>query len=334
MTHEAKRDLVARIAAGADAAGATDLYITREPYQIASLALELMPLKARVHLLDVPLRSDASDTERAVQAFLIEGVRCFVSLGGDGTNRAIVRALGPRCDEVTLLPLSTGTNNVFPVLTEPTIVGLAAGLEARALLPRDAVFREPAGQVPVPLRARAKVLEVQGTDGHERPVNDVGLIDAVLLRNDHVGNLLPFDTDRIAQILLTRAEATGIGMSPIGGLIEEVGAADDAALLVTLAAGHEALPKTAMRFQAPVSPGLFASVTVTDTQQLPLDTPVLFAGPGVLALDGDRDYKLPASGALRVTARRSGPAVLDAAAAVRWATAQAMMPTELAENLS
>ena len=39
MTHEAKRDIVARVAAGADAAGVTDIYITREPFQISSMAL-------------------------------------------------------------------------------------------------------------------------------------------------------------------------------------------------------------------------------------------------------------------------------------------------------
>ncbi|MEM1229418.1 MAG: NAD(+)/NADH kinase [Pseudomonadota bacterium] len=319
MTHEAKRDLVARIAAGAQATGATDLYVTREPYNIAALALELMPLTARVHVLDVPLKNDASDTERAVAAFLAEGVRCLVSLGGDGTNRAIVRALGERCDEVCLLPLSTGTNNVYPVLAEPTIVGMAAGLQARDRLTAPQ------------LRSRSKVLRVRGTCGHGRKVDDLGLIDAVLLRDDHVGNLLPFDTQRIAQILLTRAEATGIGMSPIGGLIQEVREAEDEGLLVTLDAENESAD--VRRFLAPVSPGLFAPVAVRSTRRLPLGTPVLFHGPGVLALDGDRDFKLPERGALTVTIERSGPPVLDAAAALRWAAAQAMMPAELATQL-
>ena len=36
MTHEAKRDIVARVAAGAEAVGVTDLYISREPFRIAS----------------------------------------------------------------------------------------------------------------------------------------------------------------------------------------------------------------------------------------------------------------------------------------------------------
>ena len=317
MTHEAKRDLVARIAAGADAAGVTDIYVTREPYNIAAMALELMSLRAQVHVLDVPLRADASDTERGVQAFLDAGVRTLVSLGGDGTNRAIVRALGEHCAETTLLPLSTGTNNVFPVLTEPTIVGVAAGLHCRHKL------SEPS------LRRRAKVLHITGHNARGEAVQDVGLIDAVLLLRDHVGNLLPFDAQRIPQMLLTRAESDAIGMSPIGGLIEEVLEHEDAGLLVQMGAGEHS--KT---FLAPVSPGLFKPVTVRNTQRLPLDTPVLFNGPGVLALDGDRDHKIPDGGGLSVSIRRDGPWILDAAAAMRWAVSNGMMTTELTERLA
>ena len=100
MTHEAKRDIVARVAAGADALGATDLYVTREPFRIASAALEHMPLNARVHVLDPPIRNSAEDTEASVRAFLEAGCTTLVSLGGDGTNRAIVRALGAAARDV------------------------------------------------------------------------------------------------------------------------------------------------------------------------------------------------------------------------------------------
>ncbi|MYE12102.1 MAG: hypothetical protein F4X99_10660 [Gammaproteobacteria bacterium] len=127
MTHEAKRDIVARVAAGADAAGVRDIYVTAEPFRIASMALSLLPLSARVHVLRTELRHDARDTEAAVAAFLDAGVETVVTLGGDGTNRAFARA----ARDVNLIPLSTGTNNVFPTLVEPTIAGMVAGLAAR-----------------------------------------------------------------------------------------------------------------------------------------------------------------------------------------------------------
>ncbi len=305
MTHEAKRDIVARVAAGADALGATDIFVTREPFRIASAALEHMSLKARVHVLTPPIRNTAADTETAVRAFLDAGCRTFVSLGGDGTNRAIVRALGQRAGEVHLIPLSTGTNNVFPVLAEPTIAGMVAALQAAGTLD------EPT------LKRRAKVLHVAGTGRHDRPVCDVGLIDGVLLRNDHVGNLLPFDARRIDRVLLTRAEPDAVGMSPIGGLLEVVDAADDAGLLVQMGEG--------VRFAAPLSPGLFREVSVASVTRVAFDVAVPFPGEGVLALDGDRDHKIPRGNALHLTIRRDGPWLLDLSAAMRWAVAQGII---------
>ena len=171
MTHEAKRDMVARVAAGAQAMGASDIYVTREPFRIASLALEHMGLAAAVHVLQTPLTNGPADTEAAVAAFLAAGCRVIVSLGGDGTNRAIARALGDAGAAgagVDLIPLSTGTNNVFPVLAEPTAAGMVAGLIASGRLPDD------------DLRQTAKVIHLSGTDARGRAVRDLALVDAVL----------------------------------------------------------------------------------------------------------------------------------------------------------
>ena len=303
MTHEAKRDIVARLAAGAVAAGVTDIFVAREPFRIASLALEHLALDVRVHVLDLPVRNSAADTEAAVAAFLDAGCSTLASIGGDGTNRAIVRTLqrlGCAAD-VHLLPLSTGTNNVFPALLEPTVAGSVAGMQARGVL------EDPQ------LRARCKVVHVhdRGTDEQ-----DVALIDAVLLRDDFVGNMLPFAADKIERLLLSRAEPNAVGMSPIGGMLEVVDAAADAALLVEMGPGR--------RFWAPLAPGSFQEVSVARAERLPLATPVVFPGPGVLALDGDRELKLTQRGAT-LEVRRDGPWVPDVDAAMRWVVGQGII---------
>ena len=59
MTHEAKRDIVARIAAGADACGAGVLHVAKEPFRIATAAVEHMNLSARVNVIDGPVRNNA-----------------------------------------------------------------------------------------------------------------------------------------------------------------------------------------------------------------------------------------------------------------------------------
>ncbi len=317
MTHEAKRDIVARVAAGAAASGATDIYVAREPFRIAAAALEHAALDARTHVLDNPITNSAADTETNVRAYLRAGCTVLVSIGGDGTNRAIVRALekarrDPALTDaakaVRLLALSTGTNNVFPVLAEPTIAGMVAALCACGALTEPALVR------------RAKVLHVSGTPASDKAheVPDVGLIDAVLLRRDHVGNLLPFAADRIDRILLTRAEPVSIGMSPIGGLLHPVGEADDCGLLVELS-------ETGRRFSAPLSPGAFQNVGVSSVTELPFGVAVPFRGPGVLALDGDRDHKLLDGHGLSVEIRRDGPWVVDIPAAMHWAVTQGLL---------
>jgi len=320
MTHETKRDIVARIAAGADAFGATDLYVTKEPFRIAAAAVEHMELAARPHVISNAISNSALDTENAVDAFVRAGCRVIVSLGGDGTNRAIVRALcrmGSAGREINLIALSTGTNNVFPTMVEPTNAGMVAALAARGELVGSGAVR------------RCKVLHVSGRRASEKAheVPDVGLIDAVVLRRDHVGNLLPFAPEKIDRILLTRAEPAAVGMSPIGGLIEPVGDADDEGLLVEMVPVDQAVADD-LKFKAPLSPGLFRTVAVRSVTRIPFDVAVPMTGPGVLALDGDRDHKLLDGHALSVQIRRDGPLLIDLDVAMRWAVARGIIHSD------
>ena len=282
MTFEMKRDTVARIAAGADAAGADELVVVREPFQIATGALEHMPLDARVTILDVPIQHSDADTVEAVRRMRDLGCEVIVSLGGDGTNRIIARTW----PDVLLIPLSTGTNNVFPVTVEATSAGMAAALVARALVDVADVSQP------------SKVLSITGEG-----IDDIALIDAVLLRRDHVGNLLPFDPARIDRLVLTTALPDAVGTSPIGGLLHPVSADDDAGLHLICGVGR--------RVHAPISPGLFRHVDVKTWTLLSLGDRVTFEGPGVIALDGDRGWRLDAGAEAQVRLSREGPRRID-----------------------
>ena len=304
VTHEAKRDMVARIATGADAVGVRHIHVAREPFRIAAGALSLLPLTAKVHVVEPPLRHDARDTEAAVRAFLEAGVTTIVTLGGDGTNRAVARI----ARDIDLVPLSVGTNNVFPTLAEPTTAGMVAGLVAAGRLDSASGYADA--------RKRCKLLHVRLTDG----TTDIGLVDAALLAGDVVGNMLPFDANRLRHILLTRAEPDAIGTSAIGGLVDVVDADDDCGLLVELGGN-----RGGRVVNAPLSSGLFSHVEVVAAHRIPFDTPVLFPGPGVLALDGDRDHSLGKHDASTLQIRRDGPWVIDVPATMRLAVREGMM---------
>ena len=297
MTHEAKRDIVARIAAGADSTGVSDIYVMREPFRIAELALEHMPLSANVHILDAPIKNDSRDTQEAIHRFIEMGCRTIVSLGGDGTNRAIVKSTS----EIDLIPLSTGTNNVFPLSVEPTLAGIVAGLNAVGKITDDS------------LKSRSKVIYIESAG-----IQDIALIDLVLLSNDQLGSLLPFKADNIRKLLLTRAEPASIGMSPIGGFIDPVYEDDDEGLLVDLSSGGRT-------FRAPLSPGLFGQVNVSSAERIKMDARVLFEGPGVLAMDGDREIQLMSGQTASVSIRRDGPFVLKVDKAMRWAASNGII---------
>ena len=297
MTHEAKRDIVARIAAGADSTGVSDIYVMREPFRIAELALEHMPLSANVHILDAPIKNDSRDTQEAIHRFIEMGCRTIVSLGGDGTNRAIVKSTS----EIDLIPLSTGTNNVFPLSVEPTLAGIVAGLNAVGKITDDS------------LKSRSKVIYIE-LEG----IQDIALIDLVLLSNDQLGSLLPFKADNIRKLLLTRAEPASIGMSPIGGFIDPVYEDDDEGLLVDLSSGGRT-------FRAPLSPGLFGQVNVSSAERIKMDARVLFEGPGVLAMDGDREIQLMSGQTASASIRRDGPFVLKVDKAMRWAASNGII---------
>jgi hypothetical protein len=294
-TPQSKRNQVARIVIGAVAAGAKRVLVMKEPFRVSTSAIENLEIDASLEVIDVDARLDANDTVRAAEAMRKAGCAVLVVLGGDGTNRAIAR-IWP---DAPLVPLSTGTNNVFPRLVEPTVAGAAAGLVAAGVVALGEVAR----------RAKCVRVVIAGEP------DDLALVDAAFLVDDHVGNLMPFEPEKLRALVLARAEPAGIGMSPIGGLLQPVGANDEGGLFVGCAA-----PGAPGRvLLAPVSAGLYRRVNVTDFRALALGQEVLLRGPGILAFDGDRERRLLPGQEARLRVERSGPCVLDVERALRLA---------------
>lgn len=294
QTLESKRNQVARIAVGAAAAGTRQVVVMQDPMRASTAALEHIGIDLEVEVLDVGATLKPADTAEAARRMRALGCGAVVVLGGDGTNRVVA---GEWAD-VPLVPLSTGTNNVFPVLAEATIAGAAAGLVASGRVP----LREAA--------QRAKVVHLQ-TDG----TRTLALIDAVRLEGDRVGNLMPFDPPMLRDLLLTRAEPAAVGMSPIGGLLEPCSFEDDFAVHVRCT-NHAGGGRPLL---APISPGLYQTVHVAETRRIELGETVTIEGPGVLAFDGDREIALDVGETANAEVRRDGPWVVDVNRTLRFA---------------
>jgi hypothetical protein len=300
-TPDAKRNQLERAAIGAAQAGVTKILWTPDVFRVTERALEYLPIDAVRERIDLGRpQTRAGDTLRAVEAMRKAGCGALLVLGGDGTNRLVAEAW----PDAPVVPLSTGTNNVFPQLVEPTLAGAAAGLVAAGRIPLADVAR------------RAKRVRVRSEDGAE----SVALVDVGLLVDDHVGSLLALDPAHLRLLVLARAEPASVGLSPLGGLAEPCHADDDFGVLVRCVGPGEG----GRALLAPISPGVYRTAFVADTRRLALGEAVAASGPGVIALDGDRSFALEAGERAALRVERDGPFVIDVAKALALAAARGL----------
>ncbi len=296
QTPDAKRNQLQRAVVGAAAAGVERVLLVRDLFRVSERAVDLLRVGAEIEFLDIgKLETQPSDTLRAVQAMREAGCTALLVLGGDGTQRLVAEAW----PEAPLLPLSTGTNNVFPETVEPTTAGAAAGLVASGRVKLQEVAW------------RAKLVRARFEEG----TRSVAVIDAVLVADDHPGSLMPFDPEKIRRMVLSRADPASVGMSPIGGLIQPCEARDDFGVVVDCTAPGEG----GRPLLAPVSPGLYRTAHVASVRCLPLGREVVATGPGVLELDGDRVRRLAPGERVWLGIERTGPWVIDSRTALQVA---------------
>ena len=286
--HHDKKQQVTRLVLGALEHGVDEIFLANEPFRINVGAIENLPDRNKVKILNFPLTHSDKDTVRVTNTMWDAGCRVFVVLGGDGTNRIVAKTR----PEAVVLPLSTGTNNVFPLLMEASVAGAAAGLIASKTLN----FRNHC------LRCKQAHISINGAR------KDIAMIDVVLLGDDAIGSLLPFDPEKLIQLFLTRAEPASVGMSPIGGYLIPCTAEDNFG--VSICCNKQ---KQNQSVRVPISPGLYGDIPVADVEKMEIGQTYRCPTPGILALDGDRSIKISEEDLVEITIRRDGPWIIDPA---------------------
>ena len=286
--HE-KVNILARVLKGLEAAGVERVLMMPDSAGLArgaagaSSALE-------VELLRMPVFNADLDSTRAARMMAEMGAGCIVTLGGDGTSRAVAKG----CGDVPILPLSTGTNNAFPSDVEGTVAGLAAGVVALEFVETDAVAR------------RARFLEVQ--TGETEP--DIALVDVAVSTERFVGARAIWDTATLHEVFLAGARPDAIGLSAIGARLSP----ETASLRIRIGDGGTTV-------LAPIAPGMVTEVAVREWARLEVDEPMsIDLSPCTIALDGERTIALGQGQRASVAVRENGPRVVHAAAAMSAAT--------------
>ena len=299
MSNRDKTDLVRRIILGIQSTGVDEIVIMPDYHGLGSAAASGLGREHRdnqTSILDMKISGTQDDSTRAMALMKEIGAGCVVTVGGDGTNRAVAK--GDR--SVPIVPLSTGTNNVFPVMVESTIAGIAAGVVARGIVDEDKV---------ISVTKRLIITE----NGEER---DMALIDAVALEEAFVGARAVWNLGEVRQIICTRAEPESIGLSAIGGSVCPVWSDDDYGLYLELGDGE-------LVCRAAVLPGVVKEVGIRRYRKLMFGEEVsLLVKPCLLALDGEREMVVKSDDEIRIRVERDGPRVVDINLAVRQAAEQ------------
>jgi predicted polyphosphate/ATP-dependent NAD kinase len=298
--NQEKVNILRRILVGLDHSGVDQIYIMPDVFGIAWYAVDGLGrankhIAEKVTILDMRIDNDASDSARATAMMREMGVTCLVTLGGDGTNRAVAKG----SDTTPIVPLSTGTNNVLPYMMEGTIAGLAAGF----------VANHP--EAKQHLAYRSKQLDVY-KNNH---LVDIALVDlAVVVGTTSVGARAVWNPEVLRHIVVTRAAPDTTGMSAIVGFFHPISPREPTGMSVRLGqAGRR-------KVTAPLAPGVVVTVGVEEARPLALGESVSVGkGPCVLALDGEREVPLRAADEASVTLSSQGPWIVEIEAAMRFA---------------
>lgn len=283
--NQEKVSIVRRVLLGLQATGVEEVIFMPDYFGICTRAINGLRLSLKTSMLQMDLQDTQEDSIEAAARFREMQVGCIVTLGGDGTNRAVAKS----CGKIPLLPVSTGTNNVFPYMIEGTIAGLAAGVVALRIVQSDRVIQQ------------TKRLEIEKNG----QLVDIALIDAVVYDDIFVASRAVWDISKVREIVLTRAEPGNIGLSSIGGCLYP-------GLLDEKHGIHIKVGQGDQRVLAPIAPGLIMRVDIDRWDFIHLNEAVAIEHkPSVLALDGEREVEVGRNDHISIRLTNNGPYVVD-----------------------
>lgn len=262
-----KLNIVKRIILGAQAMGIDKIYIMQDSYHIGKKAIESLTrrkmLECSCELLDNLILGDIRDTLKATELLETLEVGAIVVLGGDGTSRAVAKIV----KNIPILPISTGTNNVYPMMIEGTVAGMAAAITAKYSDHRRFCVRDK----------RIEILD-------DEKIIDIALVDAVISSDKSRGAKAIYDYSKISYIYVTRAHPAYIGFSSIVGTHRIVYPEDSYGYMVGL--GEEG-----SRIKAPVSAGVLEDFFIKDEMKMEENQIHyhVFRERSAIALDGEKE---------------------------------------------
>jgi predicted polyphosphate/ATP-dependent NAD kinase len=281
-----KVNIVERVILAAQKCGVTKVYIMPDTYQIGYKVEDKLitskELKAEIEVLEIKITGSQLDTTMASEIMEEKGVGCIVALGGDGTCRAVAKGI----ENTPLIGLSTGTNNVYPELTEGTVAGMAAAIAASKKYSIQDICKKD------------KRIEIYKNE----KLIDIALVDVVLSKNIFVGAKAIWNIEDILKIIVTRGHPASIGFSSLVGCKMIVKEEDDFGICIDLT-------KDKYKIKAPIAAGLVEKITIGEPEIIEMNTDYVYIpeNKGIIALDGEREIIFKKGDKFIFKITRNGP---------------------------
>lgn len=303
-----KINIVERIVLGAQALGIKKVYIMPDSYNMGYRVEDKLKsceeLKCAITVVDMLKFDSMEDTVNAAEYMENnDEIKCIVTLGGDGTNRAAAK----KVKETPIITISTGTNNVYPVMLEGTIVGMAAAAVASGKFNlSDFTIKD-------------KRIEIYKDD----KLTDIALIDAVISKDVFIGSKAIWNMDTIEKIFVTRAHPASIGFSSLVGCRMIIAPEDDFGACVDLNSNGEngKNGENVEKIIAPIAAGVVEPISVSEPVILSLNGEYKYItkSRGTIALDGEREIEFSKDQEFIFKIRRTGPYHVDVIKALETA---------------
>lgn len=301
-----KVNIIKRVLLGLDAAGVNQILLMPDRSMLGKSALESLCLRTNVRFLDTVILGEESDSTKAARKMVSMGVGCLVTLGGDGTNRAVALGSG----KVPIVPIALGTNNVFSINVEGTLAGLAAGVVARDVIDQKKTV------------TCTRKLEVQIGNSNR----DIALVDVAISKEMFIGSRAIWDVETLKEVFLAKFEVDSLGLSSIGAAVNPTNNGFKRGLHIKI--GHGGFYVV-----APVAPGLVSKIPILNWSYTRVDQAIAIGlTPSTIALDGERSYRILEGQTASVTLRENGPPVVSVDSAIRHAYSNGILSNSTIGN--
>lgn len=273
-----KTIIIQKILIGLEAMDVKEILFMPENYNFFDRAIEGLSKNDRKKLiaktikLDLAISGTEKDSTIAGTVMHDQGVDCIIVLGGDGTSRAV--AIG--CKNTPLLPISTGTNNVFPYKLEGTVAGLVAGIYSSNKFQKNLLLRKP----------KYLKLYINGK------FKNIALVDLAVCDDSSISTKALWKPEKINFIAATRADIGSIGLTSILSSYKIVNPEDNHGLYCYL---DKKKPEFIVK--AILAPGLICDVPVKNYKFFKLnervDINIVCRNKwSTITLDGEKMYEV------------------------------------------